>query len=84
MTIHTRGFDFLKEVDVRLSVELGRTDMKLKDVLALGEESVVMLDRLTDELQRIADDSQHEGWDHPLVRKIVARLTAALDASADS
>lgn len=50
MTIHTRGFDLLREVDVRLSVELGRTDMKLKDVLALGEESVVMLDRLTDEL----------------------------------
>jgi len=50
MTIHTRGFDLLKEVDVRLSVELGRTAMKLKDVLALGEESVVMLDRLTDEL----------------------------------
>ena len=50
MTIHTRGFDLLKEVDVRLSVELGRTDMKLKDVLALGEESVIMLDRLTDEL----------------------------------
>ena len=46
----TRGFDFLKDVDVRLSVELGRTDMKLKDVLALGEESIVMLDRLTDEL----------------------------------
>ena len=50
MTIHTRSFDLLKEVDVRLSVELGRTDMKLKDVLALGEDSVVMLDRLTDEL----------------------------------
>ena len=50
MTIHPRGFDFLKDVDVRLSVELGRADMKLKDVLALGEESVVMLDRLTDEL----------------------------------
>ncbi len=50
MTIHTCGFDLLKEVDVRLSVELGRTAMKLKDVLALGEESVVMLDRLTDEL----------------------------------
>lgn len=42
------------------------------------------VDRVADELQRIADDSQHEGWDHPLVRKIVARLTAALDASADS
>ncbi len=53
MTIHTRGFDLLKEVDVRLSVELGRTDMKLKDVLALGEDSVVMLDRLTDELLEV-------------------------------
>ncbi|MEQ1639419.1 MAG: flagellar motor switch protein FliN [Novosphingobium sp.] len=50
MTLHTRGFDLLKEVDVRLSVELGRTEMKLKDVLALSEDSVVMLDRLTDEL----------------------------------
>lgn len=50
MTLHTRGFDLIKDVDVRLSVELGRTDMKLKDVLALGEDSVVMLDRLTDEL----------------------------------
>ena len=50
MTIHPRGFDFLKDVEVRLSVELGRTDMTLKDVLALGEESVVVLDRLTDEL----------------------------------
>ena len=45
MTIQPRGFDFLKDVDVRLTVELGRTEMKLKDVLSLGEESVVMLDR---------------------------------------
>jgi flagellar motor switch protein FliN/FliY len=50
MTLHTRGFDLIREVDVRLSVELGCTSMKLKDVLALGEDSVVMLDRLTDEL----------------------------------
>jgi len=50
MTFQPRGFDFLKDVDVRLTVELGRTSMKLKDVLGLGEESVVMLDRLTDEL----------------------------------
>lgn len=38
------------DVTVRLSVELGRTDMPLKEVLALGEGSVVPLDRLTDEL----------------------------------
>ncbi len=50
MTKNPRGFDFLKDVDVRFSVELGRTDMALKDVLGLGEESVVLLDRLTDEL----------------------------------
>ncbi len=50
MTIHSRDLDFLKEVDVRLSVELGCTAMKLKDVLALDEDSVVLLDRLTDEL----------------------------------
>lgn len=50
MNINPRGFDFLKDVDVRLSVELGRTDMKLKDVMALSEDSVVTLDRLTDEL----------------------------------
>jgi flagellar motor switch protein FliN/FliY len=50
MTIQPRGFDFLKDVDVRLSVELGRTEMKLKDVLGLSEESVIPLDRLTDEL----------------------------------
>ena len=50
MTLPSRGFDLLKDVDVRVTVELGRTEMKLKDVLSLGEESVVMLDRLTDEL----------------------------------
>jgi len=50
MSIHPRGFEFLRDVDVRLSVELGRTEMKLKDILALGPESVVVLDRMTDEL----------------------------------
>lgn len=50
MSFQPRGYDLLKDVDVRLTVELGRTQMKLKDVLALGEESVVVLDRLTDEL----------------------------------
>lgn len=50
MTLPSRALDFLRDVDVRLSVELGRTDMKLKDVLALGPESLVVLDRMTDEL----------------------------------
>lgn len=38
------------DVSVRLSVELGRTDMPLREVLSLGQGSVVALNRLTDEL----------------------------------
>lgn len=43
------GFALLKDVDVRLSVELGQARMKLKDILNLAEDSVVMLERLVDE-----------------------------------
>jgi flagellar motor switch protein FliN/FliY len=43
------SFGLIQDIDVRLTVELGRTDMLLRDVLALSEESVVMLDRLIDE-----------------------------------
>lgn len=50
MTIAANGLDFLKDVDVRLSVELGRTEMALRDVLALGPDSIVVLERMTDEL----------------------------------
>lgn len=46
--------NFLKDVDVRLSVELGGALMPLREVMALREDSVVPLDRLTDELVDIA------------------------------
>ncbi|OYW44816.1 MAG: flagellar motor switch protein FliN [Sphingomonadales bacterium 32-68-7] len=45
----TDSFALLRDVDVRLSVELGRANMKLKDIMNLAEDSVVMLDRLVDE-----------------------------------
>lgn len=54
MTIQSDPLNFLKDVDVRLSVELGAALMPLRDVIALREESVVPLDRLTDELVDIA------------------------------
>ena len=44
------GFSRFGDVAVRLSVELGRTEMCLREVLMLGEGSTVTLDRLTDEL----------------------------------
>ncbi len=50
MNYQSNGYDLLKDVEVRLSVELGRTEMALHEVLALGENSVVVLDRLSDEL----------------------------------
>lgn len=43
------GFGLIHDIDVRLTVELGRTRMRLRDVLDLAEDSVVTLDRLTDE-----------------------------------
>lgn len=51
MTTGANGLDrLLGSVAVSVSVELGRTEMPLKDVLALGSDSVVPLNRLTDEL----------------------------------
>ena len=49
MTDATQGFGLIQDIDVRLTVELGRAQMNLREVLDLAEESVVMLDRLTDE-----------------------------------
>ncbi|MEZ5743498.1 MAG: flagellar motor switch protein FliN [Sphingomonadaceae bacterium] len=50
MSFQPTGLDFLKDIEVRVSVELGQTDMTLRDAMALSTGSVVTLDRLTDEL----------------------------------
>lgn len=50
MTTTARKFDLLKDIEVRLTVELGRTNLKLKEMLALGEDSVVTLDKMSNEL----------------------------------
>ncbi|MFO6446338.1 FliM/FliN family flagellar motor switch protein [Erythrobacter sp. NE805] len=44
------AFSRFGDVAVRLSVELGRAELPLREVLTLGEGSTVTLDRLTDEL----------------------------------
>ena len=44
------NFRLLQDVDVRLSVEVGGTTMKLRELLALGEASVIELDRNANEL----------------------------------
>ncbi|MEO1488927.1 MAG: flagellar motor switch protein FliN [Pseudomonadota bacterium] len=50
MTAFSPALHRFGDVTVRLSVELGRADMALRDVLALTPGSVVPLNRLTDEL----------------------------------
>jgi len=44
------NFRLLQDVDVRLSVEVGGTNLKLRELLALGESSVIELDRYANEL----------------------------------
>jgi flagellar motor switch protein FliN/FliY len=53
MTNTAKKFDLLKDIDVRLTVELGRTNLKLKELLALGEDSVVTLDKMSNELLEV-------------------------------
>lgn len=43
------AFARINDIAVQLSVELGGTRMSLREVLALDEDDVVMLDRLIDE-----------------------------------
>jgi flagellar motor switch protein FliN len=58
MSMTPDPLDFLKDVDVRLSVELGAAQMKLRSVMALREDSVVVLDRLADELLDVMVNGQ--------------------------
>tara|TARA_B100000678_G_C17882782_1_gene372095 strand:+ start:123 stop:422 length:300 start_codon:yes stop_codon:yes gene_type:complete len=44
------NFRLLQDVDVRLTVEIGSTRLTLRELLALGESSVIELDREANEL----------------------------------
>ena len=44
------NFRLLQDVDVKLTVEIGSTRLTLRELLALGESSVIELDRAANEL----------------------------------
>ena len=44
------NFRLLQDVDVKLTVEIGSTRLTLRELLALGESSVIELDRESNEL----------------------------------
>ncbi len=45
----SEGFDLLLEVPLKVSVELGRTRMRVQELLELGQGSIVELERLAGE-----------------------------------
>lgn len=49
MSTPVSGLGLLKDIDVRLTVELGSASMRLREICALAEEQVITLDRLVDE-----------------------------------
>lgn len=44
------NFRLLQDVDVKLTVEIGSTNLSLRELLALGETSVIELDREANDL----------------------------------
>ena len=44
------NFRLLQDVDVKLTVEIGSAQLSLRELLALGENSVIELDRQANEL----------------------------------
>jgi flagellar motor switch protein FliN len=44
------NFRLLQDVGVKLTVEIGSTQLSLRELLALGEDSVIELDREANEL----------------------------------
>ncbi|MCK5505411.1 MAG: flagellar motor switch protein FliN [Thermodesulfovibrionia bacterium] len=51
--ISSRGMDFLLDIPVELAVQLGTTKMLIKDLLQLGQGSVVELEKLAGEPMEI-------------------------------
>jgi flagellar motor switch protein FliN/FliY len=47
------NLQLIMDIEIEVAVELGRTHMKIKDVLALGEGSVIELDKLVGEPMEI-------------------------------
>lgn len=49
----SRDIDFLLDIPLKVTVELGRTKMLIKDLLQLGQGSVVELDKIAGEPMEI-------------------------------
>lgn len=55
---NTRDLDFLLDIPLEISVELGRTSMYINDLLQLGQGSVIELNKLAGEPLEILINSR--------------------------
>jgi flagellar motor switch protein FliN/FliY len=53
------SFDLLLDVPLRVSVELGRTSLRIQELIELGQGSIVELDRLAGEPVDILVNGRH-------------------------
>ena len=51
--VNVRDIDFLLDIPLEITVELGRTKMLIKDLLQLGQSSVVEIEKLAGEPMEI-------------------------------
>lgn len=78
-----REIDFLLDIPLEITVELGRTKMLIKDLLQLGQGSVVELDKLAGEPMEILINSKLVARGEVVVvnEKFGIRLTDILSPS---
>lgn len=82
------GLNMLRNIDVSLSVELGRAHLPLRKVLELGADSIVPLERLTDELLEVFVNGkliargEVVAQDGKFALRVVEMVTGADEASA--
>lgn len=78
-----RDIDFLLDIPLEITVELGRTRMLIKDLLQLGQGSVVELDKLAGEPMEILINSKLVARGEVVVvnEKFGIRLTDILSPS---
>jgi flagellar motor switch protein FliN/FliY len=53
------SFDLLLDVPLRISVELGRTSLRIQELIELGQGSIVELDRLAGEPVDVLVNGRH-------------------------
>ncbi len=82
-TVTTRDIDFLLDIPLKVTVELGRTRMLIRDLLQLGQGSVVELNKLAGEPMEVFVNDKLVAMGEVVVvnEKFGVRLTDIISAT---